>query len=102
MDPREALEYLCGEPPHLCLGGQVGDEHVHSSPARRADDPGRGLGTVAVSAGDRQVRAHRGQAERGGLADASGGTGDQNGAAGHRSVRGVRHRCLVTSADLAC
>ena len=84
VEPGQALEYLGGQPAHLRLGGEVGDEHVDLPAAGCADLAGRGLGASAVPAGDRQVRAHRGQAERGRLADAAGGTGDQHGPTGHR------------------
>ena len=79
-----ALEHLVSQPPHLRLGGQIRDEHVHLPAAGRADLASRGLGAPAVPAGDRQVRAERGQAQRGGLSDAAGTAGDQHGPAGHR------------------
>ena len=52
VDPRQALEDLADQTPHLRLRGQVRDEHVHAPAAGRADLPGRGLGVPAVSADD--------------------------------------------------
>ena len=46
-----------------------------------------GVGARGVAAGDGDACAHRGQPERGRLADAAGATGDEDGAAGH----GVLH-----------
>ena len=44
IDPGKVLEHLAGQPPHLRLGGQVRDEHVHLPAAGRADLAGRVLG----------------------------------------------------------
>ena len=60
---RERLEYLLSQPPHLRLGGQVRYEQGHLSAAGCADLTSRALGAVAVPAGDREVRTHRGQAQ---------------------------------------
>ena len=69
-------------------------------PARRRPrgSRGRGLGALAVPAGDRDVRAHRGQAQGGRPADAAGGAGDQHGPAGHRSGCGLFHRWTPSAA----
>ena len=79
-------QHLVGQPPHLRLGGQVRDEHVHLPAAGCADLASRVLGAAAVPAGDRDVRTHRGQAQGGRLADACGAAGDQHCPAGHRPV----------------
>jgi hypothetical protein len=91
IDPRQGLEYLLGQPSYLCLGGQVGDEHVDLPTAGCADLPGRVLGAPAVATGDRQVCTHRGQAQSGRLTDAGGGTGDQHRPAGHRAAVSLFH-----------
>jgi len=91
IDPGQALQYLAGQPPHLRLGGQVRDEHVHLAGAGGADLASRVLGAPAVPAGDREVRAHRGQAERGRPADASAAPGDQHCPADHRPAAGLFH-----------
>jgi hypothetical protein len=67
IDPRKGLEYLLGQPSYLCLGGQVGDEHVDLPTAGCADLPRRVLGAPSVATGDRQARTHRGQAQSGAL-----------------------------------
>src|SRR5215208_568034 len=71
IDPRQGLEYLLGQPSYLCLGGQVGDEHVDLPTAGCADLPGRVLSAASVAAGNRQVCTHHGQAQSGRLTDAS-------------------------------
>ena len=91
IDPGKALERLVSQPPHLRLGGQVRDEHVHLPAAGRADLASRVLAAPAVPAGDREVRAHRGQAQGGRLADASGAPGDQHCPAGHRPRVDLSH-----------
>ena len=99
IDPGKALEYFARQPPHLRLGGQVSDEHLHRPAAGRADVASRGLGAAAVPAGDRQVRAHRGQAQGSGPADASGAAGDQHRPAGHRPAADlVQVRALLIPA----
>jgi hypothetical protein len=91
IDPGKALEYLLSQPPHLRLGGQVGDEHLHLPATGCAELASRALGGPAVAAGDRQVRAHRCQAKGGRPPDASGGTRDQHGPAGHRPAVELFH-----------
>ena len=53
---------LVGQSSHLGLGGQVRDEGVHPAPGGCPDLASRGVGAVGVTAGDRQMCAHRGQA----------------------------------------
>jgi len=72
IDAGQASKYLVSQPPDLRLGGQVRDEHVHLLAAGRADLASRVLGSPAVTAGDREVRTHRRQAEGGCPADAAG------------------------------
>ena len=96
IDPGEALEHLGSQPPHLRLGGEVRDEHVHVAAAGGADLASRVLGALAVPAGDREVRTHRRQAEGGRFADASAAAGDQHRLAGHRKRTCTRqYLCVV-------
>ena len=91
IDSGKALKYLVGQPPHLRLGGQVGDEDVYRPAARGTDLSSRAIGALAVSAGDREVCTHGGQAQRGGLADAAAATGDQHRLARHRPALYLLH-----------
>src|SRR5512133_2101810 len=88
MDPREALQYFLSQLLYLRLGGQVCDEEVHPPATGGTDLPSRVLSAYAISASDRQVRTHPGQAQRGCPANATRGTGDQHGPAGHRLHQG--------------
>ena len=90
----QAVEDLVGQSPHLRLRRQVRDEHVHRPAAGCADLASRVLGALAVPAGDRHMRTHRGQAQGGRPADARRATGDQHGPPGHQTVGMVMHpRC---------
>jgi len=51
----------------------------------------RALGTLRVTPGDRQVRAHGRETKSGRLADPAGGSGDQHCRAGHRCAVNVFH-----------
>ena len=76
-------EQLVGEPPHLGLGGQVGDEGVHSSAACQTYFFGGFFRALRVPADDDDVGPHLSQAVGGCLADASGCAGDDHGPARH-------------------
>ena len=85
VQPRVGVEDLGGQAAHLRLRGEVGAERVHGGVACRGPDLDRGrLRARGVAAGDRHPRPERGQPDRGGLADAAGGAGDQDRPAGHR------------------
>ena len=86
VEPRVRREHLACQPVDLGLGRHVGDEDVHRRVARLTGDHRRGLlGPRAIAAGDTHAGTHRRKACRGGPADPTGPTGDQDGLAGHRS-----------------
>ncbi len=91
VDPRKLLEYLCSKPPHLRLRREVGNEHVHLLTTSCANLASRAHGTLRVTPGDRQVRAHGRETKSGRLADPAGGSGDQHCRAGHRCAVNVFH-----------
>jgi hypothetical protein len=69
---------------HLGLGGHVGGKAVHGGVARCGADIGCGSPRAGrITAGDADPGAQRGEPDGGGLADATGASGDEDGLAGH-------------------
>jgi hypothetical protein len=91
IDPGEALQHLPSQPPHLRLGRQIRDEHVHLPAAGCPDLASRGVDAAGIPASDRQVRTHHGQAQRGRPTDAGAATSHQHRPAGHRPAADLLH-----------
>jgi hypothetical protein len=90
IQPRIGASHLGGQMAHPGLGGHVRGKGIHRRAARCGADAGRGrLGAGLIAAGDADPGAQGGEPDGGGLADATGASGDQNELPGHQG--GVSH-----------
>jgi hypothetical protein len=84
IHPGQSVLDLLSQAPYLGLSGQVRDEGHHLATVGGTDLACGGVRASEVAAGDGDAGTHDGQPVGGCLADAAGGTGHEDGAAGQR------------------